>query len=125
MLKIVGAGILLAFVSYVLSELGFRGKRMLAVLGLLLLLSSVGEGIGRLVEPILGLCDMAGISESAVCALKTVGAGYLFGICADITTELGEPLVAKGLLVAGRVEMLLLVAPYFVGALKLGAELIK
>lgn len=125
MLKLVGAGILLAFTAFVLSELGFRGRKGLSVLGLLLLLIAVADGISKLVQPILGLCDTAGFSEGAVCALKIVGAGYLFGICADIATELGEPLVAKGLLVAGRIEMLLVAAPYFVGIIKLGAELIK
>lgn len=125
MLKLVGAGMLLAFTSFVLSELGFRGRKTLSVLGLLLLLTAVGEGISKLIQPILGLCDTVGFSEGAVCALKIVGAGYLFGICSDIVAELGEPLVAKGLLTAGRVEMLLVASPYFAGVIKLGAELIK
>ena len=123
--KILGAGILLAFTSFVLSELGFRGKRTVSVLGLILILSSVGEGIGGLLESVLGLCDTAGITDAAECAAKIVGAGYLFGICSDIASELGEPLVSKGLLTAGRVEMLLIATPYFVGVIKLGTELIK
>ena len=61
----------------------------------------------------------------AECALKIVGAGYLFGICSDIAAELGEPLVSKGLLTVGRVEILLIAMPYFVGAVQLGAELVK
>ena len=116
---------LLAFTSFVLSELGFRGKRTVSVLGLILILSSVGEGIGGLLESVLGLCDAAGITDAAECAAKIVGAGYLFGICSDIASELGEPLVSKGLLTAGRVEMLLIATPYFVGVIKLGTELIK
>lgn len=123
--KILGAGLLLAFTSYVLSELGFRGKRALSVFGLILLLSAVGEGIARLAVPTLGLCDASGITEAAECALKIVGAGYLFGICSDIAAELGEPLVSKGLLTVGRVEILLIAMPYFVGAVQLGAELVK
>ena len=123
--KILGAGLLLAFTSYVLSELGFRGKRTLSVLGMILLLSSVGEGISKLAEPVLGLCNTAGITDAAECALKIVGAGYLFGICSDISAELGEPLVSKGLLTVGRVEMLLIATPYFVETIQLGAELVK
>ena len=124
-LKLVGAGMLLAFTSFVLSELGFRGKKALSVLGMLLMLTAIGDGMAKLMQPVLGLCDTAGLSEAARCALKLVGAGYLFGICADIASELGESLVSKGLLVAGRVEMLLIAAPYFVGAIKLGAGPIK
>ena len=123
-IKIVGAGVLLAFTSFVLAELGFRGKRMISVLGVLIILSSVGDGIAKLIEPVLGLCDIAGISDGAACALKIVGAGYLFGICSDVVAELGEPLVAKGLITAGRIEMLLVASPYFVGIIKQGAELI-
>lgn len=125
MLKIVGAGLLLAFTSSVLSAMGFKCGRVLSVLGFLLLLTSVGDGISQLIKPVLGMCDTVGISEAAKCALKVVGMGYLFGICSEVTGELGEPLVAKGLLTAGRIEMLLIAAPYFTGIFKLGAELIK
>ena len=125
MIKIVGIGIIAAVCSLLLSELGYRGKKPLAVIGFILILAVGVEGCARLFGAAFDFCQGAGVSAGAKAALKIIGASYLFGIASDIISELGEPLIAKGVSVVGRVEILLIVLPYFVDIMKLGAELLE
>ncbi len=125
MMKIIGAAVICAVVSYVLSELGFRAKRAVSLICIILMFIMISEGVGRLIGETLGFADMAGIGDAAVTAVKIIGVGYIFGICSDIISELGEPSVAKGLVAVGRIEVLCLILPYFKDIITLGIGLIK
>ena len=72
-----------------------------------------------------GFAEGAKISEIATSAAKIIGVGYLFGRGADVIAELGEGMISKGLLVAGKIEILLIALPYFKDILELGLSLIK
>ena len=125
MIKLVGLSVVAAVCSLLLSELGFRVKKLFSVIALLCVLGvAIGEA-GKLFGSVLGFCDTAGIGDAARAALKIIGVGYLFGIASEIVSELGEAMVAKGLILAGRVEILIIVLPYFVDIMKLGATLIE
>lgn len=123
--KICAVGLLVALVGALLSECGWRGKKMFGVLCATVLLAGLGESVSLLFGGVTVLSESAGISEVASAALKVVGAGYVFGFSADVARELGESSVASALTLAGRVEILLLVFPYFQKIISLGVELIK
>ena len=66
----------------------------------------------------------ASVSEPLSAAVKILGIGYLFGMCADVCRELGEGNVAKGVEVVGRVEIIAVVIPYFKEIVSVGTELL-
>jgi len=62
--------------------------------------------------------------DYAKAIIKIIGAGYVFGIGADICRELGEVGVGSAVLVAGRIEIFAITLPYFKKILDIGAELL-
>ena len=117
--------LLTVILGAVLSELGFKSKKLLTTLSTLIIVCTLGEGIETLVGKVTAFSETAGISEAAGCALKVVGLGYLFGFTADVCRELGEAGVANAVGLVGRVETFLVVLPYFEKTIELGAGLLK
>ena len=120
MMKIAALGFLLAVMALLLRSFGFRGAAVFASLAVAAILSLVAGELGELIglaseSPLLGEEALEYFSAIA----KIVGASYLFGICADICTELGEGGIAKAVALSGRIEILLIAAPYFIRILKL------
>ncbi len=124
MIRAAGLAIVAAVCSFVLSELGFKGKKLFSIISALLLFSLACDGLSKILADTSPFFEGAGLSEAAKTAAKVVGAGYLFGICADILTELSEPILAKGLMVFGKVEILVITLPYLLDIIKMGLELI-
>ena len=125
-LKITALGLLLALMGILLRSFGFRGAGAFAALGIAVLLSFAARemsDLGRL----FGYSELfSGEAMTYVSAImKIVGAGYVFGIGADICRELGEGGIANGVLVAGRVEIFAITLPYLKQILDIGAELLK
>lgn len=125
MMRLCFIALLCASVGLLLSELGFRGKKVFSSVGVIALLALASEGLSSLLYSVLSFSEAAGISEAARCGVKVLGCGYIFGMTADLCSELGEGGVASALTVAGRIEIILLVLPFFEKVLALGAELIK
>ena len=119
------AAMLVAILAALLSELGFRQKKLFVVLSLVVILSMLAEGIGELFSSALSLADSAGISDAAKCAVKAVGLGYIFGFTADVCDELGEKGIANAVTIGARVEIFLVALPYFEKTVRLGIELLK
>lgn len=119
------AALLVAILAALLSELGFRQKKLFVVLSLVVILSMLAEGIGELFSAALSLADSAGISDAAKCAVKAVGLGYIFGFTADVCEELGEKGIANAVTIGARVEIFLVALPYFEKTVRLGIELLK
>ena len=109
----------------VLSELGFKSKKLFCILGALIIICLLGEGAAMIVGKVTALSEAADIGDAAKCALKVVGLGYLFGFTSDVCRELGEGGVANAVGLVGRVETFLAVLPYFEKTLELGAGLLK
>lgn len=124
-MKICFTAVLAASVGLLLSELGFKGKRSYSAVAAVVLISFLGEGIGELLSGVGGLSDEFGISEVSSAALKVLGCGYVFGMCSDLCSDLGESGLSRALTLAGRVEILMIVFPYFKDTVLLGLELIK
>ena len=123
-MRICLAALLSAVVGVLLSELGFKGKRVFSAVAIVALIALIGSGIKSLLSDVMGISSSVGIEETAAVAVKVLGCGYVFGICSELCAELGETGVSRALSLAGRVEILLLVMPYFVKTVSLGMELI-
>ena len=63
--------------------------------------------------------------EYTVAILKIVGVGYIFGVCSDICTELGEGVLGNTVCMFGRVEIMILSTPFLKTILEKGIELIQ
>ena len=117
--------ILCVLLSALLDGMGFKSKGLFSLLCALLMLLSLADSLGELYGGILSLVKKAGITDSAACALKAVGLGYVFGFTADVCASLGEGLIATVVTAVGRVQIFLLAYPYFEKIVKLGVELLQ
>ena len=122
--KLCLSALLVAILAALLSELGFRHKRLFTVLSLVVLISMLADGIGDLLPSLVGFAELGGLSDAAKCAVKAVGLGYVFGFTSDICSSLGESTLASLVTAVGRVEIFLLALPYFVKTVEMGMELL-
>lgn len=110
-IKVCGGAILVAVLGFILSELGFRGKRALVTLGivifLLIFLDSLSEAVAKITS--FPLDEIGG--EALKQALKIIGVGHAFNISSDICAELSEGGIATVVTTVGRIEILLIMLP--------------
>ena len=125
MLRVCAVALLTVIVGTVLSELGFKGKKLISILAILIMLTMIGDGITALVDKLTAFSELTGIGDAARSALKVVGIGYLFGFTSDVCRELGEVGVASAVGIVGRVEAFLAVLPYFEKTLEMGVGLLE
>ena len=122
----VGAmGFLLAVTAVLLKNLGWRASAVFSAFALVLLLSMQTEDFLSLGGALSDVPFGAELEEATVAVLKIVGVGILTGLSADICRELGEGGIAKGVCIAGRLEILAISMPYFQKIIALGVELLK
>ena len=114
-------GLLLAITAVLLKDLGFRGAAVFSAFSLVALLSLCTEGLLTLSV----LASQAALSEAAEAVMKIVGIGLLAGLTADVCRELGEGGIARGVLLAGRLEMLCIALPFLQRIIDLGLELLE
>ena len=126
MMKLVALSLLFAVMALLLRSFGFRGAAVFTALAVAAILSLATSEVRELLRFIDDgeLFDEVALTYASDIA-RLVGVGYLFGICADVCTELGEGGIAKAVTVAGRIEILLLASPYFVKILGLAEELLS
>ena len=124
MLKIVGMTLLLAATAFLLRQFGWSGAPVFAAVCAVVLLGEMSATLGRIIEFVSVFGETSSVSEPIGAAIKTLGAGYLFGISADVCRELGESGIAKAVEAVGRVEIIAIVIPYFQEIIKVGVELI-
>ncbi|MBO5907930.1 MAG: stage III sporulation AC/AD family protein [Clostridia bacterium] len=123
--RVVLSALVMVLVGAILSEVGFSSRRLYSALCLTLLLLSVLGAVGDMLGEVLGFADGAGVGEVARCAVKIVGVGYVTGFVCDVCEELGERGISSAVMTVGRVEMLLIVFPYFKEILNVGMGLLK
>ena len=110
------------FLGVILKELGFKGSKLVILLGTVTVVGTVGIYVGRLVSMLGDLGANAG--EYAAAMLKIIGIGYVFGICADVCTELGEGGLSNSVCLLGRVEIMTVSLPYIRMIVEKGIEMI-
>lgn len=119
------AGIALAgvFLAFLLSEMGYRGARLVGVTAAVALLIYASGTMSEIIGELEWISDAAGISDVAEVALKVVGIGYVAGICYDVCLDMGQRGVAATVLTVGRVEILMVVVPIVSDILKLAVDM--
>ena len=115
-------GLLTVILSLLLREAGFRGSRLVSLVGTVLIL---GLAVLKM-DDILGMLSLGGrvdgMGEELGTVLKIVGSGIVFGLVADTARDMGEVGVSSAILVVGRVEIFAISVPYLVKLLDTVAE---
>lgn len=119
--KVIAYALITALLGVVLRELGFRGTRLVMLIGTV---SLIGVSVVYIGDVVSLLPSGDGSGEYAVAMLKIVGVGYAFGICADVCRELGEGSLGGAVCLCGRVEILFLSLPYIKRIVERSIELI-
>jgi hypothetical protein len=123
-LKLFGTALLLSITAFMLRSFGWRGAPVFAAVCAVLLVMESGDMLGEILGSLKEVSVSVGIAEPVGAAIKVLGLGYLFGICADLCRELGETGIAKAAETVGRVEIIAVAIPYFQEIIKVGVELI-
>ena len=121
-LKVLAYAFITLFLGVVLKELGFKGTRLVVLLGTVSLIGASVLYIGELIGALPGVSDSG--KEYAVAILKIVGVGYAFGICSDICRELGEATLSNAVCLFGRIEILMISLPFIKRVVEKGTELL-
>lgn len=124
-MRAIGICLTCAVLAFLLRELGFRGAKLVSSVAIVGAISFAFLGIGRLASGLDTSYFGEDVADAALLLLKIIGASYIFGVSADVCRELGEAGVASAMLVAGRVEILLLILPTLREIIGLGIEYMK
>ena len=124
-LRIIAVCGIVVFLGFLLREAGFKGAKLLSVLGMAVILCMSVSGISELLDALELSFFGDSVSDAAVSVMKIIGVGYIFGISSDICREMGDTGISSCMLVAGRVEILLISAPFFKEIFLLGAEMMQ
>ena len=124
-LKICGGAILLAVLGFLLSELGFRGKRAFTVLSVIIFLLIFIDLVSDAISQITAISIGEEGRESLSLALKIVGVGHAFNFFADTCSELSENGIASVLTLVGRIEILLMILPTAIELISYSASIFK
>ena len=120
--KVIAYVLITLFLGALLKELGFKGSKLVLLLGVVSVLGAVVIYIGKMLSFLPILDDKA--KEYAVAMLKILGIGYAFGICSDICAELGESSLAGAVCLFGRIEIVMLSVPFIKMIIEKGIEMI-
>lgn len=116
--------VLCSILAFLLERMGFKSKGLFSSLCALIIFTSLFDPLSNVFGKLIDLSKLAGITDAATCALRAVGLGYTFGLTADLCGGLGEQGLSSVVLLVGRVQILLLVYPYFEKIINVGLELI-
>ena len=120
--KIIAYALLTLFLGVLLRELGFKGSKLVLILGMVSIVAVSVVYIGKILSLFPGLGDEN--KGYAVAMLKMIGVGYAFGVCSDICSDLGETTLSGAVLLFGRVEIITLSLPFVKMIVEKGIELI-
>lgn len=120
--RVIAYVLITLFLGVVLRELGFRGSRLVILLGTVSILGASVIYLGETVSEISALTDKG--NECAVAMLKIVGVGYAFGICSDVCRDLGESGLSAAVCLFGRVEILMISLPFIKEIIEEGVKLL-
>ena len=124
-IKICAAALTAGILGMILKELGFSGAKLVSVCSLCAVMLFAVSRLGEVNSELINIEKMGGVGGLCADMMKIVGVGYLFGICADICSELGESMLCKGLLTAGKIEIVILTIPTLENILAMALEIIK
>ena len=118
--KVVAYALITLFLGVILREVGFRGSRLVTILGTVSVIGAAALSL----DALSGLIpQLDGANEYSVAMLKMIGIGYASGICADVCSELGETGVGRALITASKIEIAVIAMPFFKELIEIGKEL--
>ena len=121
-MQVAAYALITVFLGVLLKELGFRGSRLVLLLGTVSVIGAAALSAGSLFSMLGGVGTDN--SEYAVAMLKIIGVGYVCGVCSDICTELGEVSLSNAVCLLGRVEIVTLSLPFIKRIVEKGVELL-
>lgn len=124
-LKICGGAILAAILGFILSELGFRGKKAFTTLMIVIFLLIFVDHIADAASQIMSVPITDEGKKSLALALKIVGVGHAFNLSADACAELSEGGIASVLTLVGRLEILAMILPSVIELIKCSTSIFK
>lgn len=124
MLKVCALVIVAAVSAFLLKDFGWKGVPVFCLIAFVGILSFAGTTLFTLGEVFDFLGESGEITEGCADILKVIGIGYVAGISGEICRELGAGSLASAVSIIARLEVLLLVLPYLIEAVRLGMELI-
>lgn len=110
-LRYCAAALAVAIFGFMLRSLGWSGAKIFSAIGAASIIMMGVTVMGTLTERLGWVFAQKGLGGVMESVLKIVGVGYVFGICSDMCSELGEGGVASALTVVGRGSILLAVMP--------------
>ena len=123
--KACAVGVICSICALLLRELGWKGVPVFVAVCALAIISFIFPQIRELTGGLSSALNAVGASGAARSVLKIIGVGYLCGVCADVCSDIGAERVGSAVVLAGRIEIILIAMPYVAEMLKLGLELIE
>lgn len=124
MTELLAFAFLTAATVLILRTLGYKGAGVCLALFVITAFGIIIEKIGEIYGGVLKLSDNPMATEALKVLFKVLGITYLFSIVEESCEALGEGKIAKMVEVGGRVEIILLLMPYFRELLLIGGELL-
>ena len=121
-MKIAFLGLVFAFSAVLLKNLGWRGASVFTALGIVILLGEI-TSVFTEIEKVSEL--WASLGDGAVAIFKILGIGYIFGISADISRELGEGGISSALSLVARFEIIAVAMPFILEIFSLALSLVS
>ena len=122
--KAFGGVLLVLFLSVILRELGFKGVRLVTLIGTVSVLTVGIYSLDSARSMIEGVGNVNGGEEYVETVMKIIGIGYVSGVCSDVCLEFGELSLSNSVLFLGKAEMLLLCLPCAISIIEKGVEII-
>ena len=121
-MRIIAYVLITLFLGLLLKELGFRGATLVIVLGTVSVVGMAVLSLGRIFTLLPGVD--AQNEEYVEAMLKILGVGYVFGMCSDVCSQLGEGSLSSAVTLCGRVEIIALSIPFIKRIIEKGIELL-
>ena len=123
--KTCGAALIAAILCYLLGELGFRGKRVISSFALVFFFLVFVDLAGDILESLASLGLKKEGREAVSTALKIIGIGQGFGICASVCSELSENGISSVITLIGKAEIVLIMLPFLKELFEMVGALLK
>ena len=124
MLRVLGIALTVAAVGFLLGEMGSGTKKLFGTVCAVICVSGLLPTVSDIVTEALGIAEICAVTDIAACASRIIGVGYVFSFGADVCEQLSEKACAGLVLFAGRLEILVIIFPYFKDIIKIGTELL-
>ena len=124
-LKIIGVGLIVVILSFILKELKKEYSVMIIITGGIIITVWGIIKIFPVVSYMRELTDSSGISEYLSVILKVLGISFIVQTGADICRDFGETSIASKIEFAGKAIILVVVMPVLRSVINMGLELLS